>query len=246
MQTDAATPQVAFRQNHLLASLPEEELQTLLAESRLDHLPVGKVLFEPNEVVQRVYFPVSGVISMVTTMMDGSVIELATIGREGICGMPMTVGPGGVAHVRTMSQVVGDSISIRAEIFRQELRKGGRLASVADQYAQALFMLTGQNAACNRLHTIDQRCARWLLMTHDRVGADQFGLTQEFLSQMLGSRRVSVTLAASSLQELGAITYQRGLITVVDRSKLEDRSCECYDVITNVFKGLYQTQEASS
>lgn len=240
MQTETATPRTSFSQNRLLASLPENELQALLTESRLDHLPVGKVLFDAEDVVQRVYFPVSGVISMVTMMMDGSVIELATIGREGICGIPMTVGPGGVAHVRTMSQIVGDSISIPAEFFRRELRKGNRLASLMDQYAQALFMLAGQNAACNRLHTIDQRCARWLLMTHDRVGANQFRLTQEFLAQMLGSRRVSVTQSASSLQQRGAITYQRGVITVVDRNKLEEASCECYDVIDNVFQDLYQ------
>lgn len=241
MQIDTATPQTTFQGNFLLKHLPEAARESLLGEAKLEHLPVGRVLFEQGDVVQKVYFPVAGVISMVTSMMDGAVIELATVGREGLCGMPMVMGPGGVANLKAMSQIVGDSITVPAGVFRRELRKGEGLATLVDQFEQALFMLVGQNAACNRLHTIDQRCARWLLMTHDRVGADQFRLTHEFLAQMLGSRRVSVTQAASSLQELGAISYQRGEITVLDRNRLEDRSCECYDVVTGAFAGLYRS-----
>jgi CRP-like cAMP-binding protein len=240
MRTETATPQTAFQNNSLLKYLPENVREALLADAKLEPLPVGTVLFEAGDVVRKVYFPVAGVISMVTSMVDGSVIELATVGREGLCGMPMAVGPGGVANLKAMSQIVGDSITVDAGVFRRELRKRDRLAELVDQFQQALFMLVGQNAACNRLHTIDQRCARWLLMTHDRVGADQFRLTQEFLAQMLGSRRVSVTQAASSLQELGAISYQRGDITVLDRSRLLSRTCECYAVVSGAFAGLYK------
>jgi CRP-like cAMP-binding protein len=198
------------------------------------------VLFEPRDLVRSIHFPLRGVISLVTVMKDGSMVEMATIGREGLVGVPMVLDGGSMANAEAVSQVAAESISVTTETFLDEFRRGGVLASLVHSYVQALFTLVAQNAACNSLHSIHQRCARWLLMTGDRVGEDTFHLTHEFLSQMLGSRRASVTDAAGALQDLGAIRYRRGAVEILNRNLLEASACECYAISREVFDGLYQ------
>ncbi|MFN2591209.1 MAG: Crp/Fnr family transcriptional regulator, partial [Candidatus Dormibacteria bacterium] len=196
-------------------------------------------LFEPPDRLTKAYFPLSGVISLVTPMLDGSVVEMATVGCEGVVGLPALLDGYLPVGARGVSQVHSEAISISAAAFRRGVAEGGRLPSLVHSFMQALFTLLGQNAACNRLHYLEQRCARWLLMTHDRVGSDEFRLTQEFLAQILGSRRASVTEAAGMLHRNGAINYQRGVIRIVNRHALEGSACECYEVIRKAFASLY-------
>lgn len=238
-----ATLQRGYRSNHLLAALSPDEAERLLLDSRLEPLEARKSLFEPHGVLDHVYFPLTGVVSLVTTMLDGDVIEMATIGREGVVGVPMLLGSANSGNLRGVSQATGDSVAVHASDFRRELAAGGRLSAYVSQFVNALFGLVGQNAACNRLHTVNQRLARWLLMTHDRLEVDRFNLTHEFMAQMLGSRRASVTEAAASLQSTGAIEYRRGDVSVLDRDALERNSCECYAVIKGAYAGLYQNEQ---
>jgi CRP-like cAMP-binding protein len=225
--------------NLLVDSLPPEERDRLLDGAQREALPVRRVLFESDQRLAKAYFPLGGVVSLVTPMLDGNVVEMATIGREGVVGLPALLEGSLPAGSRAVAQVQGEALSISAEAFRREIAAGGRLAPMVHAFMQALFTLVGRNAACNRLHYMEQRCARWLLMTHDRVVSDQFKLTQEFLAQMLGSRRASVTEAAAELQRSGAISYQRGTITVINREALEASACECYGAIRQVFDSLY-------
>ncbi len=237
--TGVATAELTYRNNLLLSNLPDGARKRLLDGARTERLPLAQVLFEPAEPIQFVYFPLSGVISLVTILLEGDLIEMATVGCEGVVGAPMTYDPAKGSNARGVSQIEGVSIRVTAQAFRDELARSGELAELVNQFSYALFTLVGQNAACNRLHTIDKRCARWLLMTRDRVEYDKFHLTQEFLAQMLGARRASVTEAAAALQEAGAISYGRGEITIEDRALLEEMSCECYGVVRRAFAGLY-------
>lgn len=238
MSNDPA-PLAYKRGNLLLDSLTDAERSRLLTGASKHVLEIRTVLFEPDAAMPYVYFPLSGIISLVTPMMDGDVVEMAVVGREGAVGLPWALDEGSPSTGRAVSQIHGTSIRVDADKFREELAVEGRLAQHAGQYNRALFALVAQNAACNRLHTINERCARWLLMTHDRMGGDEFDLTHEFLSQMLGTRRASVTEAASSLQEVGALSYKRGNVRIVDRAILEDKSCECYAAIRHVYERLY-------
>lgn len=242
---NAATLQPGYRSNQLLAALPREEADRLLAGSRIEQLDARQPIFEPYEVLETVYFPLSGMCSLLTTMLDGDTIEMATIGCEGMVGVPMITGSGTAGNMRGMYQVAGESIAVNASQFKQELARGGRLSTNVSEFIAALFTLVGQNAACNRLHTINQRLARWLLMTHDRLGVNQFNLTHELMAQMLGSRRASVTEAAAWLQSAGAIRYKRAEVSVLDRTALEESSCECYAVIDDAYANLY-AQDAMS
>jgi CRP-like cAMP-binding protein len=197
--------------------------------ARYDDLEVKTVLFEPGKPVEHVYFPLDGVISLVTPLEDGSIVEVATIGNEGVVGVPLIAG--GTLAVRAICQVRGAGLLIPAAKFLQELSRNAALRDVYDRYIPALFGQIAQAAACNRLHTNEERLSRWLLMSHDRVGADEFSITHEFLGQMLGSRRATVTLSAGILQVAGLIRYHRGRLTIVDRVGLEEVACECYAAI---------------
>jgi len=196
---------------------------------KIVELPIKTVLFEPGGPIDAVYFPMSGVISLVTALEDGSIVEVATVGNEGIVGVPH-VAQGSLA-VRAISQVAGTSLCMDAASFLAEWEHPGPLRDLVQNYLQALFGQVSQAAACNRLHSNEERLSRWLLMSHDRVGVDQFLITHEFLGQMLGSRRATVTLSAGLLQAAGLIRYQHGHVTIVDREGLESVSCECYAVI---------------
>jgi len=217
------------RVNRILEALPAEERLRLAGQLTPVELPIKTVLFEPGQEIEAVYFPVDGVVSLVTALDDGAIVEVATVGNEGIVGVPLL--SGGSLAVRAISQVPGRALRMKADAFLAELDRNGPLSKVVRRYLQALFGQISQAAACNRLHSNEERLSRWLLMSHDRVGVDEFAITHEFLGQMLGSRRATVTLSAGILQAAGLIRYHRGQVTVIDRPGLEAVSCECYGVI---------------
>ena len=226
------------RVNRILEALPTAERLRMAQQLTPVELPIKTVLFEPGQVIDAVYFPVDGVISLVTALEDGTIVEVATIGNEGIVGVPLL--SGGSLAVRAISQVPGRALRMPADVFLAELDRNGPLSKVVRRYLQALFGQISQAAACNRLHSNEERLSRWLLMSHDRVGVDEFSITHEFLGQMLGSRRATVTLSAGILQAAGLIRYHRGLVTVIDRPGLEAVSCECYGVIKDELDRVIQ------
>jgi CRP-like cAMP-binding protein len=223
--------------NRILSRLPSKDLQRLRRQMKLVELPLGTSLYEPNAPLERVYFPEDGLASLLTRLGDGIETEVATVGREGMVGMPAFFGVDSVPG-RTIWQVPGKALMLQTKELRRETRQGGALNDILHLYAQGLFTLISQSASCNRRHEIVQRCSRWLLMTHDRVNGDEFALTQEFLSKMLGVRRAGVSVAAGILQKAGLIKYSRGRITIVDREGLEGISCECYGIVREEFDRL--------
>jgi CRP-like cAMP-binding protein len=218
-----------LRKNRILTALPVAE-QMRVREAATDiTLNVRTVLFEPGGPIDAVYFPTDGVVSLVTPLNDGDIVEVATIGNEGIVGVPL-VPLGGLA-VRAISQVAGHGLLLDAAIFLDWLERSRAFQTLVERYTQALFGQIAQAAACNRLHSSEERLSRWLLMSQDRVESDDFVITQEFLGQMLGARRSTVSVSAGILQRAGLIRYTRGHVTIVDREGLEAVSCECYGVI---------------
>jgi CRP-like cAMP-binding protein len=217
--------------NRLLASLPDDVCQSLSRHFEDVSLTLKQRLFEADHPIDAVYFPQRGaIISLVTPMQDGSVVEVATVGHEGMVGVGVYLEAVHV-HYRAFCQMPGRATRIEAGVFRREMEASAPLRTLMHRYTQALIIQLTQGSACNTLHALEERCARWLLTTGDRAGTDEFPLTQEFLSQMLGVRRASVTVVAGMLQQAGLIRYSRGRMTLVDRRRLEEASCECYGVI---------------
>lgn len=223
--------------NRLLDSLPPDFRARFMPRLTRIPLVVKQVAYEANQPIPAVYFPISGVVSLVTVSDEGVSIEVATVGNEGMVGIPLLLGAESTPG-RAFVQIPGEALRMEAAEFRAQLQQDGLLRDHLGRYTQSLFNQIAQSAACNRLHSIDERCARWLLMTHDRVSSDQYPLTQEFLAQMLGVRRASVNAAASILQRAGYIRYSRGTITIVDRERLESASCECYRIIRDEYDRL--------
>lgn len=215
--------------NRLLDVLPTAERKHWFGSLTPSFLNIKTVLFEPGQAVDAVYFPLNGVVSLVTPLEDGAIVEVATVGNEGIVGVPLV--QGGSLAVRAISQVAGWVLRMDARSFVEATNSSPPVRDVVNDYLQALFGQISQAAACNRLHSNEERLSRWLLMSHDRVGVEEFAITHEFLGQMLGSRRATVTLSAGVLQAAGLIKYHRGLVTIVDRAGLEAVACECYAVI---------------
>jgi CRP-like cAMP-binding protein len=201
-------------------------------------LDVKTVLFEPRRPIDFLYFPLNAVVSLVTPLEDGAIVEVASVGNEGIVGVPMVLG--GSLAVRAISAMAGWVVRMDAATFLNEVERNGPLRQLVNDYLQALFGQISQAAACNRLHSNEERLSRWLLMSHDRVGTDEFAITHQFLGQMLGSRRATVTLSAGILQAVGLIRYHRGRVTIVDRVGLESAACECYGVIKSELDGVVQ------
>lgn len=222
--------------NRLLAGLPWRDQERIMSKLVPSFLEVETVLFEPGEVVAAVYFPLDGVVSLVTPLQDGAIVEVATVGNEGVVGVPAVLG--GSLAVRAISQGAGRSLTMTTSSFLGEVALNEPLARLVQNYVQALFGQISQAAACNRLHSSEERLSRWLLMSRDRVGKDQFPISKEFLGQMLGAPRATVTLAAGVLQKEGLISYRRGLIEIVDGKGLEAVACECYRVIRAEFDGV--------
>jgi CRP-like cAMP-binding protein len=225
-------------ENRLLDMLPIDERVDLV--SKMDRMPITPhdMLQPPGRPIRDVYFPITGVISLMTPLEDGTAIEMATVGNEGMVGVHAFLGGGVLGNGQAMSQVPGEMFSIRADTFRAFVESDGKMRNVMLAYTQALLAQIGQAVACNVAHEIQQRAAKWLLETHDRVAGDDFQLTQEFLADMLGVTRPSVTVAAGILQTAGLITYRRGRVIVLDRSRLEEASCECYAVVRGEYERL--------
>jgi CRP-like cAMP-binding protein len=212
--------------NHLLAALSPDDLALISLELEHVDMAIQDVLQESGAEIEYVYFPTSGCVSMIHAAPEGSV-EVGTIGFEGFVGVPVLLHANS-EPTRALVQVRGDGYRITADAFRRVTLESKHMERTFLRYALALFNQVAQSVACNRLHSLEQRCARWLLITHDRVEGDEFKLTQEFLSYMLGVHRPAVTLAAGILQEAGFIRYSRGTIVVTDRTGLEGASCSCY------------------
>ena len=213
--------------NHLLALLPRGEYEALVARAEVVSFARGDALFEPRVALTHVYFPRSGEFSVVRGMGRRGQVEVATIGREGMVWLDSFFGAA-TTPLRCFTQLPGAALCLTTDDFAECSREGSALRHVMRCYAQAVVHQMAQTIACNRLHTVEQRCARWLLMTHDRAAADTFPLTHEFLAAMLGVRRAGVTVAEGKLRRAGLIRYTRGAVTVVDRCGLEAASCECY------------------
>jgi CRP-like cAMP-binding protein len=212
--------------NLLLAALAPDDLALFSAELEPVEMHIRDVLYEPGAEIKHVYFPTTGCVSMIHTVVEGSV-EVGTIGYEGLVGVPVLLRAES-EPTQAIVQVQGEAYRISAPAFRAVIEQSNHMERIFMRYALALFNQVAQSVACNRLHSLEQRCARWLLITHDRVEGDEFKLTQEFLSYMLGVHRPAVTLAAGILQEAGFIRYSRGNITVTDRAGLEGAACSCY------------------
>jgi CRP-like cAMP-binding protein len=228
---DMPKPQPKPRdRNRILASLPSSSYGRLLSRMEVVPFPRRQSLSEPYKPVSHVYFPRNGVASIVTRMAEGGIIEVATIGNEGLVGLSAYFGDGRFP-MEIFVQIPGEAVRMEADTFRQEVRADEAFAIVIRRYTQALLVQIGQSFACNRVHPIDQRCARWLLMSHDRVLREEVDLTQEFLAEMLGVRRAGVTQAAGVLRRRKLIDYRRGKIRIVDRKGLEKAACECYRFI---------------
>lgn len=223
--------------NNLLAALPQEEYQRLLPNLEPVSLPLKQVLYEPNQPIKYAYFLNSGTASLLNIMENGQTIEAATVGKEGMIGVPLLLGTTQIP-LQVIVQVPGDGLRMKADVFKDQVYAGSPLHTLLLRYTQTLMNQISQTAACNRLHSLEGRCCRWLLMTSDRVESDSFPITQEFLSYMLGVRRASVSEVAATLQKSGLIDYQRGQITIRDRQGLEAACCECYQSSQQEYKRL--------
>jgi len=232
----AAAPQSP---NHLLAALSAVDYAALVPQMRRVALAAGDILSEPSERTQFVHFPETAVLSLVIRMKDGGSVEAATIGNEGVVGLSTFLGDGAMT-TQCLAQITGEVQRMTARALLHAVSESPTLGIVLRRYSQAFINQLAQSVACNRLHDIQQRCARWLLMTHDRVGGgDAFDLTQEFLSYMLGVRREGVSAASHALQDQGIIRYRRGHLSVLDRPALERAACECYGVTRADFGRLF-------
>jgi CRP-like cAMP-binding protein len=220
--------------NRVLAALPNAVLQRLLPDLHAEEGEFKQMLAMRNAPIENIYFFASGVGSTLSRTEGGGIVEVATIGREGFSGLPVFLGPG-TSPMETLLQIPGSLLRMSSNDFRMHASEEQALSKVIHAYTQALLTQISQNAACNRMHTVDERCARWLLMTRDRVDSDEFPLTQEFLAQMLGVRRASVSTSASAYQDAGTIRYTRGSITIIDRAALEHAACECYGIIKDEY-----------
>jgi CRP-like cAMP-binding protein len=223
--------------NRLLELLHPEDFDRIRQHLEPVILGYRQSLYEASKPITSVYFPIDGVASLVNTMTDGSTSEVGTIGNEGIVGLPVILGDR-FAPTSAYIQVPGTGLRLPAAILTAELERSSRTRTVMLQYAHAFFNQVAQSAACNHLHKIEQRCCRWLLMTHDRVQSDRFLLIQDFLGMMLGVRRSSVTEVAGELRNRKLINYTRGQVTILNRSGLEKRACECYSVSKKEFDRL--------
>lgn len=215
--------------NSILAAIPQGEYETIEPLLEFQLLRMRETLQEAGEPPEYVYFPTSGIISVLTVMENGMMIEFATVGREGTTGVPVFLGMGDT-NMALISQVPGEALRMKRDDFREQLSRNPGFDAAMRHYSGVMLALVAQSAACNRAHHVDERCARWLLMTHDQSASDTFPITQEFLAQMLGVSRPSVTISANSLQSAGLISYNRGEMTIVNRAGLEKASCECYGV----------------
>jgi CRP-like cAMP-binding protein len=223
-----------LKENAILRELQTDDRATVLADGKVRRFELRETVYKAQETIKFAYFPLDCVLSVVTLMQDGAMIEVGTIGHEGTTGIPLIMGSDTTSN-EAFCQVHGDAWEMTAPTFGELIEASRLFRDLVNRYLQAYVNMLGQFTACNRLHSVYERAARWILMTHDRVGQDTFPLTHEFLATMLGSRRSGVTIAAAILQKAGFIHYHRGTITVLDRAGLEATTCECYEQTTQQF-----------
>ena len=215
--------------NRILDSLPDSDAAGIARELEDVALNIRHTLYHANEPITHIYFPVNCVLSVLAVMRNGAAVEISTIGYEGLSGSQLVFGAER-PESSMICQVAGDAKRLPTPVFLHYFESSKTFRRLVYAYTESLFNFMGQSIACNRLHTLNERCARWLLSTQDRVGADQFFLTQEFLAIMLGTSRPAITVAAGALQEAGLISYHRGHVVIRDREGLTNASCECYQV----------------
>jgi CRP-like cAMP-binding protein len=216
--------------NYLLSSLPADVYARLVPNLELVALPLGKVLYESGDTLRHVYFPVDCIVSLLYVMEDGASAEISVVGKEGIIGIALFMG-GDSTPSRAIIQSGGYAYRLLAQKFKDEFNRHSEMLMLLLRYTQSLITQMAQTAVCNRHHSIDQQLCRWLLLSLDRLPTNRLAMTQELIANMLGVRREGVTEAAGKLQKLGVIEYSRGQITVLDRTQLEELSCECYAVV---------------
>jgi CRP-like cAMP-binding protein len=228
--------------NSLLWSLSAGERAHLHSNMKYVTLALGQVIYECGERIDYVYFPTTCVVSLLYTMRDGSTAEMALAGNDGVVGIALVLGGGNIPH-RAVAQVSGHALKMPAKILQEEFRRGGPFQRILLRYTQALITQISQTAVCNRLHPLEQRLCRWLLLCHDRLNGSEIPMTQEFIANMLGGRRESVTVAAGRLQDAGLIHYSRGHIKILDREGLEAMVCECYKIVDDESNRLVGTPQ---
>jgi len=225
------------RRNHLLAALPAYEWARWLPALEPVHMPLGEVLYESGMAMTHVYFPTPSIVSLLYVLEDGASAEIAVVGNEGIVGISLFMG-GETTPSRSVVQSAGEGFRMRGQVLKDEFGRSGPVLHLLLRYTQALITQMAQTAVCNRHHSLDQQLCRWLLLSLDRLQASELIMTQELIANMLGVRREGVTEAAANLQRAGLIQYRRGHITVVDRQRLEQRTCECYAVVKKEYDRL--------
>jgi CRP-like cAMP-binding protein len=216
--------------NRLLATLPKNEYKRLSPRLKTVSLVLGEVLYEPGDAIKYVYFPNDSIISLIAKLSETSWLEVGMVGNEGMAGLAIFMGVS-FSPTRALVQGAGTAMRMSSAAVRTEANRLGNLHHLLHRYSHSLLTQVSQSSACNRFHFVNARLARWLLMTNDRLGAEEFPLTQEFLSNMLGVRREGVSKAASALQAAKLIRYSRGVITILNRRGLEAKSCHCYAII---------------
>lgn len=221
--------------NEVLRALPPGDLSCISKDLRAVHMPLGFELYGPDEPIDWIYFPQTAVFSALRLMRDGAVAEISMIGREGFAGWKVLLEKT-VASVRTVCSMPGEALAMATDAFLEHVETSPALRSAALAYTSAYMTMLSQLIACNRLHRVEQRCARWLLMAGDRVGDAPFLLTQERLSAMLGSQRPTLSTTMASLREAGCLGGGRGVVEILDRAKLRSFACECYDVCAGLFR----------
>ncbi|MDG3007655.1 Crp/Fnr family transcriptional regulator [Paludisphaera mucosa] len=221
--------------NQLLDRLPHDEFDRLAPNLQTVGLALKQVLYQNDAEITHIHFPTTGLISLMTVLEEDDPVEAATVGKEGFVGLTVPLGVTASPH-RAICQMNGESIRLPSRSFLEAMDRGPGLTRLVRRYTASTLRATGQGIACNALHPIEARACRWLLMLHDQAGRDEFPMTHEFLSYMLGVRRQSVTVVAGTLQVAGLIDYHRGFITVRNRTGLEDASCECYATVRDYYQ----------
>ena len=225
------------RQNQLLASLPSTDYERIQPHLKLAPLPLGEALYESGRQQRWVYFPTNAIVSLLYMLADGTAAEIAVVGNEGVIGVSLFMG-GETTTSRAVVQSAGWAYRCTGKLLKEEFTRGGPMQHLLLRYTQALLTQMAQTAVCNRHHSLDQQLCRWLLLSLDRLSGNELVMTQELIANMLGVRREGVTEAAGNLQDAGLIKYSRGHITVLDRTGLEARTCECYAVVKKEFDRL--------
>ena len=225
-------------QNLLLAALPRSDFHRIAPTLHIVPLKLKEILHKPGERIRHVDFPGGGFCSLLTVLNDGSRVEIATVGREGAMGVSAMLDNPRVTSEAMVQGATDICYRMKLDAFRREIDRRGAFHELIAHYTQALFAFVAQSTVCNAVHSVEQRLARWLLMARDRMGRDDFPLTQASVAMMLGASRPTVSIVAGTLQKAGMITYHRGHVAIVDGKKLEAASCECYRAVTNVLAAV--------